>query len=162
MRSVPRGPVCHECGAALPDDGHCGSRVHELLAIEAGLLASVEPEIGRRTHFFAVATYQLQHPSRSTVEALDWLRGAVARMVHDRVSTDVLLLDNRRALQGAAISPSGAPGDRRHVDPRWPQEWSVTAVEVIAGGEETYVEGVARWAGATVQELEQAVGSPQG
>lgn len=136
--------------------------MHELLGIEAGLLSVVEPEVGKRAHFFAVSTYQLQHPSRSTVDALDWLRAAVARMLRDPVSTDYLRRENARNLQGTKISRTAPPEDRTHVDPRWPRTWTLTAVDVISGGEQAYVEGVARWAAATVRDLHAAVGGSPG
>ena len=51
--------VCPECGAALPADGDCWSRVNDLLEIELRALTLLDTEAARRAHFFAIATYQL-------------------------------------------------------------------------------------------------------
>lgn len=151
------GTVCQECGAELPPDGDCWSRVYELLEIETRALAGLDPEAARRAHFFAIATYQLQHPSRLTLPILLQLRASVAEMLapHPR-PIEVMRRDVARATNGVQRVTNRAPaGDRSHV-PQWPRRWTMTALVVISASDEAYPAEVARWAKATLRDIERA------
>lgn len=154
---MTNGPVCHECGAVLPADGDCWSRVSELLEIETRVLAGLDPEAARRAHFFAIATYQLQHPSRLTLPILERLRASVTEMLapHAR-PIEQMRRDMARATNGPQRVRNRAPaGDRSHV-PHWPRQWTMTAVDVFAAPDDAYPAEVARWATATLRDLERA------
>jgi hypothetical protein len=56
-------PTCPECGAAAPEGGTCRDNFHALLLLEA----EVPGGPGRLPHFYAVASYGLQHPGSRTV-----------------------------------------------------------------------------------------------
>lgn len=157
---MTKDTVCQECGAVLPVDDDCWSRVNELLEIETRALASLDleldPEAGKRAHFFAIATYQLQHPSRVTLPNLERLRAGVAEMLapHAR-PLEALRRDIARATNGAQRVTRRAPvGDRSHV-PDWPRQWSMTAADVIAAPDHAYPDEVARWARATLSDIER-------
>lgn len=149
--------TCPECGEPMPEGG-CWTRVHEILAIEQYALAEVEPEMGLRAHFFAIGTYQLQHPSRSTVEALTGLRDAVTSMVESPRPIRDLRGEVRRYVRGTKVGRKAPPGDRTHVDARWPTIWTMTARDIIASGVDGYTSTVAKWAAATVADLDRAMG----
>lgn len=149
--------VCPECGTPMPEAG-CWSRVHELLEIEHDALPRIEFEAGLRTHFFAIGAYQLQHPSRSTGEALTALRGAVASMLESPQPVRDLRGQMRRHIRGTKVGRKAPPGDHTHIDARWPTTWTMTARDVIASGVDGYPSAVADWAAATVADLDRAMG----
>jgi hypothetical protein len=146
--------VCSECGAVLPAGGECWSRVNDLLEIETRTLASVDREAALRAHFFAIATYQLQHPSRLTLPTLERLRDAIAEMLAPNARpVEDLRRDIARATNGSQRVARRAPaGDRSHV-PHWPRQWSMTVADVIAAPDDAYPAEVARWAQATLSDL---------
>ncbi len=153
------GNRCQECGAVLPASGDCWTRLHELLEIELRVLPALEPEHGKRAHFFAVSTYQLQHPSRLTPESLGFLRTAVGTMIGP---TPPPVAQLRRRVSRLADGPqkvgrSGPPGDRSHVDGRWPRTWSVTANDVAQLPDRQYPGAVRQWAATTLAEIDAAL-----
>ena len=149
---------CPECGAALPDTGDCWTRVHQLLEIEGRVLASLDPEDGMRAHFFAIATYQLQHPFRVTADALPVMRGALRDMLSDapppiaRVRREIGRMASR-----SKVGRDAQPGDRTHIDPAWPRQWTMTAETVVTRPESAYPETVRAWALATQDDLDRAL-----
>ncbi|MCH1883277.1 DUF5946 family protein [Agrococcus sp. ARC_14] len=149
---------CPECGTTLPASSECWSRLHELLEIESRVLPGLGPAVGKRAHFFAVATYQLQHPSRLTRESVDWLRTGVREMLEPTGTTTDRL--RRRAgdfAKGSRRVSSAAPeGDRSHIDPRWPTAWSITARDVASQPDSAYPEAVERWAAAALADVDAA------
>src|SRR5690606_22111865 len=64
----------------------------------------------------------------------------------------------RHMTSGAKAGRMAAPGDRSHVDPAWPREWTVTAEDVLAGSEQDYPQAVRSWAASTVDDLDRALG----
>lgn len=154
---------CPECGAALPESGDCWTQLHELLEIETRVLPVLDAEAGKRAHFFAVATYQLQHPSRLTREALDGLRAGVSEMAgpsprpiaHLRREVGRFAAGPRRVTRSAA-------GGRSHVDPRWPRSWPMTALDVTRQADAAYPEAVARWAAATLEAIDAGLADSPG
>jgi hypothetical protein len=157
--SMAGATTCAECGAPLPDSGACWDRIAELLEIEAHVLDGSESAL--RAHFFAISTYQLQHPSRLTPPTLDGLRTEVASMVAAPRPIAELRRDVGRRSRGMKIS-SGTPGDRSRVDPRWPRSWPMTATDVVQRPAEQYVAAVGEWAAGTVEVLATAVPRDEG
>ncbi|MEU7799558.1 DUF5946 family protein [Micromonospora arborensis] len=158
-RSAPVHARCPECGGALPATGDCWTRLHELLEIETRVLPALEPEAGMRAHFFAVATYQLQHPSRLTRETLDRLHAAVDEMTGPGAPPIAHLRREmgRFAAGSRKVTRSAPPTDRSHIDKRWPVSWSVTAQGVTERPESEYPDAVGRWAVATLADLRVAL-----
>lgn len=149
--------VCQECGASLPSDGDCWNRVYELLEIEGRALASLDPEAAKRAHFFAVATYQLQHSSRLTLPILLQLQTCVAEMLAPNARPiEEMRRDLSRTTNGSQRVTNRAPaGDRSHV-PGWPQQWSITVVDIVTASDNAYPAEVARWARATLHDIARA------
>jgi RimJ/RimL family protein N-acetyltransferase len=145
--------ACTECGAPVPDGDTCHDNFHALLALETGVVGGP----GGLAHFYAVASYQLQHPRsmKLTVEALAGLRSAVADALDGTAGIPAL---RARARDGAKAAGRVT---RREGDPvpAWPvTRWSFTVADVLAGGEDDYAARVERWAGSVLRDLE-AVGS---
>jgi hypothetical protein len=131
--------------------------VNELLAVEIRALAHLDAEAGKRAHFFAIAAYQLQHPSRLTLPFLVQLRTSVAEMLRPYACPiEDLRRDISRATNGSQRVIRRAPaGDRSHV-PTWPRQWTMTVLDVIATPDDAYPDEVSRWARATLSDLERA------
>jgi hypothetical protein len=149
--------ICQECGAALPADGDCWDRVTDLLEIETRALAPLDPEAGKRAHFFAIATYQLQHPSRSVLPILELLRTSVAEMLAPNARRiEEMRRHMSRATGGSQrVRSRVSAGDRSHV-PNWPRQWTMTVLDVIAAPDDAYPTEVARWARATLSDIDRA------
>jgi hypothetical protein len=151
--------TCLECGAALAAGRDCVSYFHDLLALEA----VVPGTPGSEPHFFAVAAYNLQHPSGFTPAALVGLQRTVTDVLVGRAT----LADARRQARAAA---DGAMRVRRHAETElteaeramlraWPTTWAVTVRDVLAGGADCYRERVGAWARAITTALDPVVAS---
>src|SRR5262245_49528963 len=94
--------ACPECGAAVPEGGTCRDYFHALLLLEA----EVPGAPGRLPHFYAVASYGLQHPGSMnyTAQVVGGLRGAVADVLDGRAT----LADVRRRTREKFDGPTRA------------------------------------------------------
>src|SRR5207244_3243595 len=90
--------ICPECGAAVPDGGSCRDHFHALLLLEG----EIPGVAGSILHFYAVATYGLQHPDSMnyTAESLTGLRAAVADALDGRATVGDLRRRSRRHADG--------------------------------------------------------------
>jgi hypothetical protein len=145
---------CPECGAPVPAGGTCRDNFHALLLLEW----QVPGGPGELAHFFAVASYNLQHPDGQglTAEALAGLRAAVADVLAGRASLDEI---RHRARRGAAAAGRVT---RREGDAtaRWNvAAWPVTVADVCAEGAADYARNVEHWAASVVAAI-GAAGSP--
>lgn len=149
---------CPECGTELVEPASCRDQFHALLALEWQIPGGP----GELPHFFAVASYGLQHPAGSglTVEAVEGLRQAVADALDGRATVADL---RRRARAGA-----GAAGrvTRRERDPevRWDiASWPLTVTDVLSVplSREQYAERVSRWARSILRTLDRRHPAPR-
>lgn len=134
---------CAECGAPVSSGGSCREHFDSLLAREWQIPGGP----GALPHFFAVATYGLQHPRvmNYTIATVLGLRRAVADALSGVASIEEL---RRRARDGArrAGRITRRDGDEEvewHIF-----DWPMTIVDVLAAMMErdTYAEGASRWA----------------
>jgi len=152
MKGIMMVDTCPECGTTLPEGGSCRDHFHALLLLEwqipggPGLLA----------HFYAVATYGLQHPRSMnyTADALIGLRSAVADALNGRATIDGL---RRRARHAAGLAGRIT---RRTWDPvpRWRVEtWPITVTDVLESDASAaaYVERVTAWARSVIETLDR-------
>jgi hypothetical protein len=117
---------CTECGAPLPQGGSCREHFDTLLAREWQIRGGP----GALPHFFAVATWGLQHPRAMsyTMGTVSGLRRAVADALNGDASIEEL---RRRAGAGAAKAGriTRTEGDAE-VD--WQiAAWPMTVVDVL-------------------------------
>ena len=139
---------CQECGAPIPDGGSCRDNLHDLLALEW----DVPGGAGTVVHFFAVSSYGLQHPvsMQYTVEAIAWLKSAVAQALETGCSIESLRASARTQGQDAHVT-------RRDGDPvaDWGvARWTSTVADILAGGVDGYAERVRTWAAAVVSDID--------
>jgi len=140
MNETRPQPTCPECGAAIPEGGSCRDNFHVLLLLES----EVPGAPGGLPHFFAVASYGLQHPGSMnyTAEAAEGLRATVADMLDDRTT----LVETLRRMRAKYDGPTRVT--RRTGDPEveWHRGcWPMTVTDVLAAGPDRYSETVERW-----------------
>ncbi|MFD1860782.1 hypothetical protein EHW97_11600 [Aeromicrobium camelliae] len=154
-------PECVECGAELPRSAECWTRVHELLEVENRVLAGIDGETAKRAHYFAIASYQLQHPSRLTRAAAEGLRSGVREMLGPGApSIDAFRRAVGRRVSGTKVGRVAEAGDRHHVHSNWPRRWTVTAVDVLAQPDDAYPQAATEWASACLRDLDAALTDP--
>lgn len=147
--------TCPECGAPVPDGGSCRDHFHAMLLLEA----EIPGVAGSILHFYAVATYGLQHPERMnyTREAFDGLHTTLA------AALDGLPLEKlRRRVQRGAEAAGRVT--RRPGDPEvsWRRGgWPMTIADVCtaeSGGaydsHEAYGERITAWARSVRETLD--------
>ncbi len=152
---------CPECGAALRPGETCTDLFNRMLALEweviGALGVGIPPEEfqssgpgkeGLRAHFFAVGSYQLQHPDRLETRAVLGLWSSMADMIAGRATREDVLRKGREAFDGPARVRRREPGR----DPAlgdWPRDWPVTVADICDLSPAGYIAAVGRWAEAT-------------
>ena len=147
---------CPECGALVSRRGSCRDHFHALLLLEAEI-----PGVGGSIlHFYAVATYGLQHPDSMnyTAEALAGLRARLADMLDGRMTLQELRRGGRRDTEGASCV-TRRPGDP---EVSWRRgNWPMTIADVCTADTfgtydayEEYAERVTRWARSVRETLD--------
>lgn len=138
---------CDECGAPLSSGRTCMENFHDLLMLEA----SVPGAAGGLPHFFAVASYGLQHPGSMgfTVATLEGLRQSVEMAVAGEADIPRLRSRSRQlsAVQGRVTRRGDEPV------PAWPVPvWDRTVTDVLARGAEEYEATVREWAASIARQ----------
>lgn len=134
---------CPECGAPVADGGSCRDHFHALLLLEGSFPGAP----GSILHFYAVASYNLQHPdSAGLVEAaLYGLYHRLGDALDGRATLDGLRWQVRRAADGPA-RVLRRPGEAA---PSWHcGSWPMTVVELLEATADTYPTLVTNWARA--------------
>lgn len=148
--------TCEECGAPLPAGGACIDHFHAMLALENEYIHDPVANAGNDgevAHFYAVASYNLQHPEgqRLTVEALAGLREALANHLAGRMTLEEIRWSTRRAANGPSrvLRRTGDPVRHWHVE-----IWPTHVADVLEGGVPDYARRVAAWATSVVRTLD--------
>jgi hypothetical protein len=143
--------LCPECGAPVPDGGSCRDNFHALLLLEWEIPGGP----GALSHFYAVASYGLQHPDgmNYTADTLAGLRAAVADVLDGRATLAEIRRRTRRAMDG----PMRAT--RRAGDAAVPWRrggWPMTVADVLTVGPDanSYAERVTSWARSVRETLD--------
>lgn len=137
--------ICPECGAPVPEGGTCHDHFDALLALEWQIPGGA----GELAHFYAVASYVLQHPDtmRYTSGSLLWLRDAVRRALESGATAG----DLRQAARSR--SRDGGTVTRREGEPvhSWGVgSWDMNVIDILTGGTDGYCERVQEWARAVL------------
>ena len=146
---------CPECGAPVPDGGSCRDNFHALLLLESEIPGGPGP----LPHFYAVASYGLQHPDSLsyTAEALAGLRAGLADTLDRRATIGEIRRRARRAVDGP-VRVTRRAGDA--AVPWRRGRWPMTVADVLAAGAdaEAYGERVSRWARSVREALDAGRG----
>jgi len=136
---------CPECGAPVSAGSSCQENFHALLFLEAEI-----PEgPGSVAHFYAVASYGLQHPESMgyTVATLEGLRSAVVDILEGAAT----IADIRRRVRYDAAQAGRVTRRNGDVVPHWPiASWPITVDQIVSGGREGYDEHVEQWARSVI------------
>src|SRR5262245_31473946 len=143
--------VCPECGAPVPEGGTCRDNFNALLLLEWQIPGGP----GALAHFYAVATYGLQHPDSMnyTAEALAGLHASAADALDDQAPLNEILQSNRRMNNGS-VRITRRPGD---AEVSWHRgRWPMTVAEVLTVEAETkaYADRVSSWARSVCETLD--------
>ena len=139
---------CDECGASLRSFSSCQEHFHALLFLEAAIPGGP----GELAHFYAVASYGLQHPTGMgyTVGTVLGLRSAVAEILAGSSNLEAI----RKRVRWAAAQAGHVtrrPGD---AVPAWPiHSWPMVITDVLGRGVGGYAEAAEEWAGSIIERL---------
>lgn len=142
---------CLECGAPVPQGGSCRDNFDALLLLEWQIPGGP----GEVAHFYAVATYGLQHPDTMnyTADMVVAMRDSVADVLEGRLTINELRLRVGRAAAGT-VRVTRRPGEEATVV--WRRGgWPMTVADVLTVGVETdaYSSRVTQWARSAVEAL---------
>jgi hypothetical protein len=143
--------LCLECGSATPPGGSCRDHFHALLLLESEIPGGP----GSLPHFFAVASYGLQHPDSMnyTADALVGLRAGLTEILDGHATLDGVRRRNRRAVDGPVrVTRRGGDAVVPWRRGRWPM--TVTDVLTVRPDAIAYAERVSRWARSVREALD--------
>jgi len=154
---------CPECLAPHSTGETCVDLFNRMLAVEWEMIRRLDSGVahevtragdaratGTRSHFFAVGSYQLQHPAGLTATALIGLHNGLGDVLAGERQVADVRLDARKAFNG----PQPVRRDRGEGrDPAlgpWPSAWPVTVADCCDVDPDDYADAVRRLAEATV------------
>ncbi|MCC6734923.1 MAG: hypothetical protein IT534_02205 [Bauldia sp.] len=158
---------CPECGAPPGAGESCADLFNRMLAVEWEMIGRIgrriAPEaflarevaaVGMKAHFFAVGSYQLQHPAGLTAAALAGLHQGLGDVLAGRREVADVRLAARRAFNGPQRVRRSAAGGRDPMLGLWPSTWPLTVADCCDVDPDTYADAVARLAAATVAAID--------
>jgi hypothetical protein len=148
--------MCPECRAPVPDGGSCRDNFDALLLLEWQILgASAAEATGMLAHFYAVASYGLQHPASMnySAQALLGLYQSATDALNGKATVNQLRSRARQAAEGSTrvTRRSGEP------EPSWRRgTWPMTIADVLTCEPEmsAYAACVERWARSIIETLD--------
>lgn len=159
---------CPECGASLGAGEACIDVFNRMLALEWTVIGEIGRGIppeefqssapGRealRAHFFAVGSYQLQHPDRLEVPAVLGLWRSMEEMLAGRATREDVLRKARDSFDGPKRVRRREPGRDARLG-AWPSTWEMMAADVCAVPPSDYIATVRRWAETTAAAIRAA------
>ncbi|MEA4910017.1 MAG: DUF5946 family protein [Anaerolineaceae bacterium] len=148
---MPATPArCPECGAAWKEDLDCTACFHQMLAWE-----TEHPNLGR-VHHLMVLSYHLQHPSLYSPEGLAYARRLLDDFVAGGASPPDVRRRNRQAVDSGRRDFKITSRQGRAGGYPVPVAWTMTVVDVVAGGPQGYLANVEAWARAIHADLRGA------
>jgi hypothetical protein len=133
---------CPACGASWTRDQTCENSFHQMLYWEAEF-----PPYGE-VHHLMVLCYYLQHPSLYSTAGLHEAQQLLQEFLDRGTSPAEIRQRNRDRVDsgkrdwkitGTSASQGSYPQ---------PMQWTMTAIDVVAGGSENYCDKVRAWAQA--------------
>ena len=137
---------CPDCGAPLDLGRQCRDYFYELLALEARVPGV--PDL--LSHFYAVATYNLQHPAAFIPGAIYGLRTALTDALGGNADIRELRRRAGAAAQGITrvLRQPAEDGESSQatLTKEWPTEWPMTVRDVCIAEPQDYERRVREWA----------------
>jgi hypothetical protein len=139
--------VCPECGAVWRDGKTCQDSFHQMLAWEYETPALWE------VHHLTVLCYHLQHPILYSPEGLEYSKQLLVDFAEHRVTPEEMRRRNRTKVDSGnrKWKIAGTPDSHGVYNPH--VKWSLTALDVVDAGMESYRESVRAWAASTLADL---------
>lgn len=148
---------CAECGAPLGEGEACLDLFDRMLALEWQAIArlgdgqsttqSPPPpnDLGPRIHFFAVGTYQLQHPDTLDAAAVLGLYTSIGDMLAGRTTVAETRAKARRSFDGPRRVRRRGATERDPTLGPWPELWPMTVADCCDVEPEAYFDAVRGW-----------------
>lgn len=147
---------CPECGAPLGDGESCEDLFNRMLALEwQAINEGAVTASGLDAHFFAVSTYQLQHPDRLEVGVVIGLAESLKDVLQGRRRRVDVRASAASAFAGPARVRRRAPGRDQELG-TWPSQWPRTVADCCDVPPNAYAAAVRDWAEATVRTIARA------
>ena len=152
---------CPECGAPLATGETCIELFNRMLALEWTVIAEIGKGVppdefqssgpgkeALRAHFFAVGSYQLQHPDRLEVRVVLGLWRSIEEVLAGRATREEILRRGRETFDGPTRVRRREAGRDTRLG-AWPSAWEMTVADVCAVPPADYIATVRRWAETT-------------
>ena len=141
---------CPHCGSALPEGSDCRVLFDQMLFWENEVPAN------GAVHHLAVLCFHIQHPHLYSPEGLAGSIDLLVGFLELGWTTEAVRRNHRTRLDSGArtFSIKGKTGLEGRFEA--PVRWTMTAADVVAGGRDTYIENVNRWAAATLGALKES------
>lgn len=108
-------------------------------------------------HHLMVASYHIQHPSLYSPEGLDYAKQLLESfLVEGKTPAEIRKRSRSEVDSGQRTWKIKGTPDRHGVHP-YPVTWTMTAVDVAAGGIENYCTNVDRWARSIYDTLHRSI-----
>ena len=141
---------CAECGAPLDPGRECRELFYEILALEALVPGGPAP----LAHFFAVASYNLQHPAQFQPGIVDGLRSGLVDALAGKADVAELRRRASRAAEGARRVLRRPEDPPAALPTSWPTRWPFTARDMAGTAPAEYDRQARRWAESVAASLE--------
>jgi hypothetical protein len=148
---------CPECGAIWHEQQTCQAAFHQMLYWE-----NEHPEAAAAVHHLMVLCYYLQHPSLYSPEGLTYARQLLVTFVKEGATPQDVRRRNRDQVDSGKRQWKFVGTPASHGSYTQPIHWHMTAIDVIAGGVDAYVENVKRWAKSIDDTLSSSSGKANG
>lgn len=145
--------TCPECGASIPENGVCRDNFHALLLLEW----QIPDGPGMLSHFYAVASYGLQHPNSMNYTAVT-LANLYTNLT-DVLQGHATLAEIRQRTRRATNGPVRITRRDDDASVVWPHgDWSMTVADVLTvpANADAYAARVLQWARAVCATLAAA------
>lgn len=144
---MPTPSHCPSCGAVWNNAATCQDAFHQMLYWEAE-----NPTLGE-VHHLMVLCYHLQHPNLYSKQGLEEAKHLLAEFVEGQADPQQIRLRSKDKVDSgkrkwkikASVTSQGA---YEH-----PVQWSMTALDVVAGGKSIYRDNVRQWAWSILEQL---------
>ena len=139
--------ACPECGAFWTAGTTCEDLFHQMLYWE-----NADPQKGI-VHHLLVLAYHLQHPSLYSPDGLEYGLQLLVNFVERGVSPQHVRRQSHSKVDSNKRNwkirgKTGAQGSYRH-----PVRWKMTAQDVVAAGDDRYIDSVQEWARTILADL---------
>lgn len=141
---------CPACGARWENGRTCQDNFYQMLFWE-----NENPANGV-VHHLMVLCYHLQHPHLYSEDGLGYALGLLKEMLVEEKSLAEIRNQKRKTVDSGRRNWKVTARPESKGSYRNPVHWSMRAADVVAAGEEQYIEQVKTWARFVYKDLQTA------